>query len=470
MAELRAVGLPIAVSEQIDAVRALEYVDLGRRGDVRVALRTALVKTAAHEHAFDTVFDLFFRPVPPAALAEPGAFVEAVDSEGDGDGGGGRGRGGRGGALAGLDDDALRTLVVDALRTQDTALQRALAAVLVDRHADVQPGRPVAGTYYLYRTMRAIDADRLVTELAAADEIADHGAGRAALGGRLSREHAEAAVQGFRVEVESEIRRRLVEDRGAEAVAKTLRTPLPEDVAFLTASAAQIDLLRESVDPLARVLAARLARKRRHHRSSRPDVRRTMRTALSTGGVPATVAYRPPRPPKPRLVVLADVSGSVSTFAAFTLYLVSALRGAFASVRTFVFVDGVDEVTDLLASEPDLAAATARINREGLGVWLDGHSDYGHALETFEDRWGAEITGRTTVLVLGDARSNYHAPRAEVVGRLRASADQLYWLNPEPAGAWNSGDSVIGGYAPHCDEVVECRTVRQLKAFVDALG
>jgi uncharacterized protein with von Willebrand factor type A (vWA) domain len=436
VAELRAVGLPISVSERMDALRALEYTDLSRRADVHVALRAALVKTAAHEHAFDTVFDLFFR---------------STES-------------GSGGTLADLSDQELRELLVDALRAGDVALQRAIAVLLVDRHADVQPGRPVAGTYYLYRTMRAIDPDGLVVELLAGAPGGD------ALAVRMAAEQAEETVQGFRVEVEAEIRTRLVADRGAAAVAKTLRTPLPEDITFLNASATEIASLRDTVDPLARVLAARLSSGRRHRHATRPDVRRTVRAALSTGGVPASVVYRRPRPPKPRLVVLADISGSVSTFATFTLYLVSALRDAFASVRTFVFVDGVDEVTDLLATEPDLAAATHRINSEGLGVWLDGHSDYGHALEEFWDAWGTQITGRTTVLVLGDARANYHAPRPEILGRMRARAAQLYWLNPEPTGAWDSGDSVIGRYAPHCDSVVECRTVRQLKAFVDGLA
>jgi uncharacterized protein with von Willebrand factor type A (vWA) domain len=430
VAELRAVGLPISVSEQIDALRALEFTDLSQPSDVRVALRTALVKTAAHEHAFDTVFSLFF-----------GSHAESDTS-----------------ALEALDDEELKDLLVDALREDDVVLQRALADVFIDRHAHFQPGRPVAGTYYLYRTLRALDADNLATRLVT-DPSAD----------RLAVEQAEETVQRFRLEVEARIRRLLVTDRGAEAVAKTLRTPLPEDVSFLNASAAQIASLRETVGPLAQMLAAQLAQRRRHRPSVRVDLRRTVRGALSTGGVPAEVKFRPPRPPKPRLVVLADISGSVSTFAAFTLHLVMALRGAFASVRTFVFVDGVDEVTDLLAAAPDLTAATRRINREGLGVWLDGHSDYGHALEAFSARWAAEITGRTTVLVLGDARSNYHAPRADLLGPLRARAARLYWLNPEPVAAWNDGDSVIGQYAPYCDDVVECRTVRQLKAFIDGI-
>jgi len=160
----------------------------------------------------------------------------------------------------------------------------------------------------------------------------------------------------------------------------------------------------------------------------------------------------------------------VATFAAFTLSLVHALKSEFSSVRSFVFVDGVDEVTDLLAASADITEATRKINESGRGVWLDGRSDYGNALETFAERWSREFTGRTTVLVLGDARGNYHEPRAASLAAVRRRAGRLYWLNPEPAAAWDSGDSVIRHYAPYCDAVVECRSIRQLRAFVEHLG
>jgi uncharacterized protein with von Willebrand factor type A (vWA) domain len=179
---------------------------------------------------------------------------------------------------------------------------------------------------------------------------------------------------------------------------------------------------------------------------------------------------RPRRPAKPRLVVLADISGSVATFAAFTLRLTHALRTEFASVRSFVFVDGVAEVTDVFAEAAgDLAAAARIINDRSAGVWLDGRSDYGNVLRTFRDRFSAGLSPRSTVLILGDARTNYHEPGADALAAIAARAGQLHWLNPEPRSSWDGGDSVIGRYTRHCTSVVECRTVRQLRGFVESL-
>src|SRR5690606_27858005 len=107
--------------------------------------------------------------------------------------------------------------------------------------------------------------------------------------------------------------------------------------------------------------------------------------------------FRRPRVAKPELMVIADISGSVAAFATFTLLLVDALRSEFAAVRTFVFVDGIDEVTSVVAQASDIADATAKINAAGSGVWLDGRSDYGNVLETFWERWGQQVTSRTTV-------------------------------------------------------------------------
>jgi uncharacterized protein with von Willebrand factor type A (vWA) domain len=269
--------------------------------------------------------------------------------------------------------------------------------------------------------------------------------------------------------VEAQVRRHLVDDRGAAAVARTLRRPLPEDVDFLTSSRDQIADMRAVLDPLTRRLATRLAAKRRHKRRGALDFRRTVRRSLSTGGVPVRPAFRKPHPAKPELFVLADISGSVATFAAFTLQLAFALRSQFSRVRSFVFVDGVDEVTDVLQQAPDVVEAARHINAAGSGVWLDGRSDYGHALTTFWDAWGEQVRRRTTVIVLGDARTNYHDPCEGALKGVSQRAGHVFWLNPEPTSAWNSGDSVIARYQPFCDAVYECRNIRQLRAFVEDL-
>src|SRR4029078_8532651 len=217
----------------------------------------------------------------------------------------------------------------------------------------------------------------------------------------------------------AEIRRRLVADRGVEAMAKTLRKPLPEDVEFMHASREESLALRKALYPLARTLAVRLARKRRHGRKGPLDFRNTMRHSLSYGGVPAEPKFRYPRPAKPEIFVVADISGSVAAFARFTLQLVYAISNQFSKVRAFVFIDGLDEVTRLYDVVADISNAVNRVNTEADVVWVDGHSDYGHAFEVFWQRHGHEVSTKTTVLILGDARNNYHASQSWTVKEMR---------------------------------------------------
>lgn len=447
--ELRQIGVPISLAERIDAVRCLQHLPLADRGAVQAALRATLVKSHDHELAFDTVFGLFFGT--QAAEADSWPVRPAA--------GGGTG----GSALASLDEDALGGLLLTALRENNELMVRAIVAELVDRHAGIEPGRPVAGTYYVFRTLRAADPDALLARLSADTD------GEQPLLRRLRLEGYEAQLDRLREAVEAEVRRRLVADRGAAAVARTLRRPLPEDMDFLTSSGEQVTVMRTVLDPLARRLAGGLAEKRRHRRAGALDFRRTMRESMSTGGVPVRLNFRKPHPVKPELFVLADISGSVATFAAFTLQLMYALRTQFSRVRSFVFADGIDEVTGVLQQAPDVVAAARQINAAGSGMWLDGRSDYGHALSSFQDRFGAQVRGRTTVIILGDARNNYHDPREGALNAVAERAAHVFWLNPEPMTAWNTGDSVVARYRPFCDAVHECRNIRDLKSFVELL-
>ena len=480
IAELRKIGVPVSIAERIDAVASLPHLPLADRDLVKSALRAVLVKNHDHELAFDTLFDLYFAPTP-GAPGEAGTAGEAdaaasAGTSGNGPGSGsgtGSGFGSGPGSLGALEDAGLIDLLVLALGEGNDVLMRAIAGIFVDRHAGLEPGRPVAGTYYVFRTLRAVDPDRLIARLASGSGSGpEPGSGSGsgdALARRLQLESSQAQVNRFRQAVEAQVRQRLVADRGADAVARTLRRPLPEDVDFLNSSQEQIIAMRAVVDALSRKLGGRLAEKRRHRRRGALDFRRTVRASLGTGGVPIDPVFRKPNPSKPELFVLADISGSVATFAAFTLQLTFALRAQFSRVRGFVFVDGVDEVTDVLQRAPDIIEATRQINAAGSGVWLDGRSDYGHALESFWQQWGDQIRRRTTVIVLGDARTNYHNPAAGTLKAVRQRAGHVFWLNPEPRAAWNSGDSVIDSYQPFCDAVRECRNLRQLRAFVSEL-
>ena len=158
-----------------------------------------------------------------------------------------------------------------------------------------------------------------------------------------------------------------------------------------------------------------------------------MRHSLSYGGVPAEPKFKYPRPAKPELMVVADISGSVAAFARFTLMLVYAIQGQFSKVRSFVFIDGIDEVTEFFKSTEDIQEAIHRVNTEADVVWVDGHSDYGHAFEVFFERYGKDIGPKTTVLLLGDARNNYHASQSWVVREIRRQGAPRVLAQPRAA-------------------------------------
>ncbi|HET7483711.1 MAG TPA: VWA domain-containing protein, partial [Actinomycetota bacterium] len=240
--------------------------------------------------------------------------------------------------------------------------------------------------------------------------------------------------------------------------------PVLEELPFLSATA-DLTEMRKAIRPLARKLAVRVAMKRRRSTRGTLDIRRTIRHAMSTGGVPFVTEFRHRPPHRPELVLLCDVSSSVARFARFSLMLTHSLSAQFSRVRSFAFVDAIDEVTHLFEHE-DFVAAVDRMNREALVVRSDGHSDYGSILESFLDHHGDVVTARTTLLILGDARNNYRARRTHALRELAHRARHTYWLNPEPIHDWDTGDSAATEYAAHVHRMVEVRNLRQLEAFI----
>jgi uncharacterized protein with von Willebrand factor type A (vWA) domain len=448
-AELRRVHVPVFTSDLIMAAQALDASLLDDREGLRLALAACLAKGRDYRDTFDALFDLY--------------FADTVANAGDG----------RGGGLADLSEQALSDLLLVALRHDNKPLLRELAAEAVTRHARIEPGRAVAGTYYIFRTLRALDVEGLRAVFGEAGLEGDDPPLDGPLGdlaGRLRAARADAAFSDFERIVESEVRRRLVADRGADAVAAALRTPLPTDADFLTASTEVVARMSEMVEPLARRLSRVLADEAAAASRPRIDIRGTIRRSLSTGGSPVTIRFLPPDPVKPRLVLIADISGSVASFAGFAIQLAYSLKSRFSSLRSFVFVDGVDEVTDLVSSVRSITDTTERINAAGLGVWADGHSDYGHALTSFVERHLDALDHRTTVLILGDARNNYRDPRFDALDEIRRAAARVYWLNPERRVLWADGDSVAREYEAHVDGAEECRNVRHLSNFIEKLA
>jgi uncharacterized protein with von Willebrand factor type A (vWA) domain len=466
--ELRNAGLPVSLTENLDAMEAVKHIPIEDRDAFKYALAATLVKNEQHWKAFETVFEVYFSLRGPEynVLDEDGEIDE--DSLEEWMSQQMRGMGGQGSAED-MSPEEIAEMLFRALMNADEAMMAAMARAAVTQFAGMEPGRPVGGTYYLYRTLRNLDLDGMLDRLMEQAQERSEG-DMTSLQERLEREEFENRIEDLKREIEAEIRRRLVADRGVEAMAKTLRKPLPEDVDFMHASREEMANIRKAIQPLTRKLAARLARKRKHKRRGPLDFRATVRQSLSYGGVPAEPRFKNPRPNKPELVVVADISGSVAAFARFTLHLVYALQNQFSKVRSFVFIDGLDEVTHMFQDEEDITNAVHRVNTEADVVWVDGHSDYGHAFGVFWENYGSEINSKSTVMFLGDARNNYHATNAWVVKETAKKARSVFWLNPEPKSYWDTGDSVITEYATHADGVFECRNLRQLEGFVDHLA
>ena len=453
---LRRVGLPVSLTERIDALEAVRCVDLADRDALKSALGAVLVKNRSHYPAFETLFDVYFSLRGVEYESADGAWPDEFDpayildpddppeSQGES-----------------LSEEELLRMLMAVLADGSGGGLAAVARRAVQRYAGMEPGRPVGGTYYLYRTLRHLHLEELVDRLA--EELGE----ASPLERRLRRVELQDRVDRLSAEVEAEIRRRLVADRGHETMSSMLSRPLPEDVEFMHASSGELEQIRRAVTPLTRKLAAKLARKRKSLSLGALDYRRTFRDSLSSGGVPVEPKFRRARPSKPEMVIIADVSGSVAAFARFTLHLMYAVNSHFSKVRSFVFIDGLDEVSHLFERSDEVSEAIRRINTEADVVWLDGHSDYGHALGVFWEKYEEAVGPRTSVLVLGDARSNYHASGAWVLGKLKGKARRVFWLNPEPRSYWDTGDSVMREYLPHCDGVHEVRTLRQLERFVE---
>ncbi len=458
--ELRAAGIPVSTVETIDALEAAAVVDLADRAALKAALGATLVKSARHLDAFDTAFEVFFglgRPPPPAETDIGGGSVSSDDPSPQGSSGGA-------GSLA--------ELLAAAMGGHDWETVRGLVERAVEELAGMTSGRPVGGAYYLYRTLRRLDVDSLrqmLMELV--EERGSHpGLGDETLERRLRAEEVDALIERLREELMAEIRRRLVADRGSQAVAATLRAPPLEEMDLMHASDAQLRRIEELIGPLTRKLAARLARRDLHRRQGRLDFRRTVRASLATGGVPLDVRFRSMRRFRPEIFLLCDVSGSMATFARFTLQFTYAMSARFSSLRAFAFVDGVDEITDLLTPGLRFGEAAQRIFSEAEVVELDGHSDYGNAFSRFSNRYGGELTARSTVIIAGDARNNYRDFTGEALAEMARVAEAVYWLNPEPRAYWDTGDSLQSRMSAHCTEVYEVRNLLQLEQFVENLA
>ncbi|MGN5381547.1 VWA domain-containing protein [Streptomyces lasalocidi] len=428
----------IGTGETVDAARAARELGFADRELLREGLAATLLHGPGQRAVFDPVFDLYF----PRATGGP-----------DG---------------SGSDRDELRDRLAEALAAGDQVMMARLAAEAVDGMGGYGSS-PGADGFSAYQTLDRLRPQTLLARVRADLRGGSGDGSGSGFADRLLDDEIRARIEQFRRMVGAEARRRVAERRGADEIARRGVVPTADRVDFLFAGRDQLAELRRAVQPLARKLATRLAARRRRAARGSVDLRRTLRSSLSTGGVPMRPVLRRRRPVRPELVLLCDVSGSVSGFSDFTMLLVQALHDQFSKIRVFAFVNRLDEVTALLdhgRADPD--GLGARIRAEATLTGWHGSSDYGVALGEFAERYGAAVGPRTTVFVLGDARTNMSDPNLAAVREVARRARRVYWLNPEPQDRWGTGDSAAPAYA-ELVEMHECRTARQLSALIARL-
>ncbi len=440
--ELRAEGMAVGTAEILDSFAAVEQVPWTDRSQFREALAATLAKSQEDRRLFELVFDRwFFR----AAELEAIDRERAGDVEGGGEATGDPGDGDR------IDVDELTEMIRQAIADGDEARMRDLAQLAVAAFGRRGEGSGVVG----------VDVQRIRRSLGLTPgSQAPDGAGEDV---ELDRD----GVRRFESHLRRELEKGLIERTGALPPAR----PLADlDRALPTNPTQDLAAVHRSVTMLKRRLAT-LGNEQRGRRKGRVvDVRRTMRTSLETGGVPLTLRYRPKRPRRPEIYVLCDVSTSVTSASVFFLSVLHALHDSFRKLRSFVFIERISEVTETFERERDFRKISERISQDGGVADISGYTDYGRVWLEFLEEISSDLDPRSTVIVLGDARTNGRDPHAAAFARLTERAGRTFWLNPEPRLYWNYGDSVMAAYEPHTTEAFECWTTKHLEHFVDVVA
>jgi len=430
--ELRTEGVAIGTSEILDAFAALETVPWTREDDFREALAATIAKSQEDRRVFELLFDRFF-----FRTAETEALERGI-GEGERYDGGER-----------LDLDELRESVRRAIAAGRDGEMRDLARLAIAAFGRRGEGSGVIG----------VDVQRIRRTLGLQAQ------GRGAEGQEPSLDREQ--INRFERHLRRELERALIERTERLPPSR----PLAElDRALPTSPAQDLAAVHRAVVHLRRRLATLGHERRGRRRGAAVDVRRTMRASLDTGGVPLRLKYRPKHPRRPEIYVLCDVSTSVTSASVFFLSVLHALHDSFRKLRSFVFIERISEVTEIFERERDFRAMSQRISREGGVADVSGYTDYGRVWLEFLERIVDDLGPRSTVIVLGDARTNGREPRADVFARITERAGRTFWLNPEPRLYWNYGDSVMAAYERHCTAAFECWTTRHLEGFVNVVA
>jgi hypothetical protein len=448
---LRQNGLRISPSEVADATEAALLVGFADRPSFRGALRATLVKRGQDAAVFDRLFELYFTGAKDLIEGLQGSLLDALDKE----------------KLNELDlEEIAKQLAQLSPLAQALAFGRSAELARILRQATLNVDfrglqSPLQRGFYARRLLNAAGGTQAEKELQQVlASLAARGVDPEAvelLRGRTS--HTLKALE--------EAARRVAdrEQKARDPEQKAEQSLQHRNIATLTPE--EVRRMRTVVRRLAERLKARLSRRRKVRRRGQLNVRRTLRKNYATGGDPYKLVFRTKRADRPEIVVLCDVSDSVRNVSRLMLQFVYTLQELYARVRSFVFVSDLGEVTHLFKSM-DVSAAV-ELATAGKVINLAANSNYGHALKLFHSTHLGSVTRRTTVIVIGDGRSNYNPPNAWALGEIKRKCKRLLWLCPEDRHSWGFGDSEMPLYARFCSRVESVRSVDDLNRIADEL-
>jgi hypothetical protein len=458
---LRAGDLRISTAESIEAGAALALVGYDDRVLLCDALSQVLAKTEDDKRTFGETFDRFFAfdqfTAPGGGQAEDGeapppgemedkqpSQTEAAPGDSAADGApGGEGGAGRQSGLVELIESG------DQARLQMALAETARGANLNQIRFFMQRGQ------YVFRIMERMGLGELDRTIADGRRGNDPE-------GQVRAERLAEAREKLRLEVRDYVEKQL--KLFTANAGRRMREETLSQIRLSNLDHSDMKIMRELVRKMAKRLVALHSRRRKVDRRGALDVRRTIRANVEYDGLMFHTVWKRTRIDRPKVMAVCDVSSSVAPVARFLLMFLYSVQEVLPQVRSFAFSNRLGEVTELFERLDAEAALT-----ETLRLCGGGGTDYGRAFEDLEALALDDIDHRTTVLILGDARSNFLDPRADILHKVHERARRVLFLNPERPLQWNTGDSVMRKLSPHCDRALTCASLRDLQRVVSDL-
>jgi len=433
---LRAADVRISPAEAIDASRAVAVTGFGDRALFKDGLCATLAKSADEVARFDEVFETFFAR-DAVQLNPPSASPQGKPSQED------------------LDRTASSPLAQavlngDATQVQQTMEQAAGRAGVADIRLTTQRSRL---TRRLLEEMGLEEIERIIANARRLPGGEGEGLANRLDEARrnlfteaqayVARQHdLYAAGSATALREERLIRKQLNADGGVDPV--------------------DYQLMQAMVKKMAKRLAAKYSRRRRASRIGHLDVRKTLRKSMAHEGIPFEIAWKVKKIDKPSIVAICDVSKSVAAAAQFLLTFLYSLNEVVDRMEAFAFSGRMISVNDILDDNGVDGAILKVLQQIGFQ-----QTDYGRSLQDFADQHLDKLDRRTTVIFLGDGRSNFADPRLDIMRQIHDRSRAVIWLNPEPESYWAQGDSVMHRYARFCHVAKQCGTIEQLERIIE---